>query len=76
MTYKQGCQEVIQEKNFLLGKIMGQSFIQAPLPPVSLELPPKEEWQVYDPESIWKSLRVKLLFLKIFMYPNLFSFLV
>lgn len=69
MTYRQGCQEVIQEKNVMLGKIMGQSFIQ-------VQLPPKEEWQVYDPESVWKSLHAKMLFLKIFMYPNLFSFLI
>lgn len=69
MTYEQGCQKVIQEKNVILGKIMGQSFIQAQLPPVSMGLPPKEE-------SIWKSLHAKILFLKIFMYPNLFPFLV
>lgn len=76
MTYQQGCQEVIQEKNVILGKSMGQKFIQAQLPPVSMGLPPKEEWQRYDPESVQKCWRAKMLFLKISMYPNLFSFLV
>lgn len=65
-----------KKKNVILGKIMGQSFIQAQLPPVSTGLPPKEEQQVYDPESIWKSLCAKMLFLKLFKYSNLFSFLV
>lgn len=49
MTYKQGCQEVIKEKDVILGQSMGQSFIQAQFPPVSMGLPPKEDWQIYDP---------------------------
>lgn len=44
MTYEQGCQEVIQEKDVILGKKMGQRFIQAQLPPVSMGLPPKKKW--------------------------------
>lgn len=76
MTYKQGCQEVIQENNVILGKSMDQNFIQARLPPVSMRLTPKAEWQRHDPESVQKSWCAKMVFLKISMHPNLFSFLV
>lgn len=67
------CQEVIQEKDVLLEKSMGQSFIQAQLPPVSMGLPPKEEQQRYDPESDQKNCCAKTLFLKLPTYSNLFS---
>lgn len=76
MTYEQGCQEVIQEKNVVLGKSMGQSSMQAQLPQVSMGLPPKEERQRYDLESVQKNWCAKMLFLKIPMYPKLFWFLV
>lgn len=55
---------------------MGQNFIQAQLPPVSMRLAPKAEWQRYDPESVQNHWCAKMVFLKISMYPNLISFLV